>query len=115
MPSGTQVHVGVYDINERQHSEINRRRTDLNTPDRLPVRAAVIFQCEPRILFCDRTARDPDDFKWFAGTSRELRGAMARCFPAPTGMPSVFARRKRKVQVAGSDAHALGVRGYHVY
>src|SRR6202049_1852476 len=29
MPSGTQVHVGVYDLTERQHSEISRRRTDL--------------------------------------------------------------------------------------
>src|SRR5579872_5625089 len=29
MPSGTEAHVGVYDITERQHVEINRRRNDL--------------------------------------------------------------------------------------
>ncbi len=29
MPSGTEAHVGVYDITERQHIEINRRRNDL--------------------------------------------------------------------------------------
>ena len=29
MPSGTQIHVGVYDITERQHIEIQRRRNDL--------------------------------------------------------------------------------------
>ncbi len=29
MPSGSEMHVGVYDINERQHIEIQRRRQDL--------------------------------------------------------------------------------------
>ena len=29
MPSGTRAHVGVYDLTERQHCEINRRRNDL--------------------------------------------------------------------------------------
>jgi len=29
MPSGTEAHVGVYDITERQHIEINRRRNDM--------------------------------------------------------------------------------------
>lgn len=29
MPSETEVHLGVYDINERQHIEIQRRRNDL--------------------------------------------------------------------------------------
>src|ERR1039458_895919 len=29
MPSGTQVHVGVYDPTERQHCDISRRRNDL--------------------------------------------------------------------------------------
>src|SRR5579863_3465306 len=29
MDSGSEMHVGVYDINERQHVEIQRRRNDL--------------------------------------------------------------------------------------
>ena len=28
LPSGTEVHVGVYDISDRQHVEVQRRRTD---------------------------------------------------------------------------------------
>ena len=31
MPSGTELHVGVYDITERQHVEIQRRRNDLES------------------------------------------------------------------------------------
>src|SRR5437763_10294149 len=29
MPSGTELHVGAYDLTERQHVEIQRRRDDL--------------------------------------------------------------------------------------
>src|SRR5262245_17260237 len=29
MPSGTDAHVGVYNLTERQHAEIQRRRNDL--------------------------------------------------------------------------------------
>src|SRR4029077_13181177 len=29
MPSGTSAHIGVYDLTERQHVEIQKRRTDL--------------------------------------------------------------------------------------
>ena len=29
MPSGNELHVGVYDLTERQHVEIQRRRNDL--------------------------------------------------------------------------------------
>src|SRR5579872_2757198 len=31
LPSGTELHVGVYDITERQHVEIQRRRDDLES------------------------------------------------------------------------------------
>ena len=31
MPSGTQIHIGVYDIQERHHIELQRRRDDLPT------------------------------------------------------------------------------------
>jgi len=41
------------------------------------------------------------------GTFPGIEGAMARCFQRQTGMPPYLPRRKRKVQVAGSDAHAL--------
>jgi len=44
MPSGTQAHVGVYDITERQHIEIQRRRNDLI--------ALLMYLTEHRLFFC---------------------------------------------------------------
>src|SRR5260370_26835341 len=65
MPSGTQVHVGVYDLTERQHSEI-RRRNDL-------IRL-LAYLSEQRLFFTVNHIfssvtglRDAHDFKWFAG------------------------------------------------
>jgi len=106
MPSGTQVHVGVFDINERQHSEINRRRNDL-------IRL-IAYLSEQRLFFTVNHVfssvtgrRDPDDFKWFAGYFPGIEGRNGQMLPSANRHASVFARRKRKVQVAGSDAHAL--------
>src|SRR5215471_9939509 len=43
MPSGNEVHIGVYDISERDHLELQRRRTDI---------AALVAYCrERRLLF----------------------------------------------------------------
>lgn len=42
-PSGTNIHVGVYDIQERQHAELQRRRNDLP--------ALVAYLKEQRLLF----------------------------------------------------------------
>ena len=106
MPSGTQAHVGVYDLTERQHSEINRRRDDL-------IRL-LAYLSEQRLFFTVNHVfssvtgrRDPDDFKWFAGYFPGVEGRNGQMLPSANRHASVFARRKRKVQVGGSDAHAL--------
>ena len=43
LPSGTIAHIGVYDINERQHIEIQRRRNDLAS--------LLAFLSEARLFF----------------------------------------------------------------
>src|SRR5205823_3707518 len=43
MPSGTIVHIGVYDLTERQHVEIQRRRDDLFS--------LLAYLTEKRLLF----------------------------------------------------------------
>ena len=106
MPSGTQVHVGVYDINDRQHTEINRRRNDL-------IRL-LCYLSEQRLFFTINHVfssvtgkRNVDDFKWFAEYFPGVEARNGQMLPAANRHASVFARRKRKIQVAGSDAHAL--------
>ena len=39
MPSGTEVHIGVYDLTERQHMQLQQRRSDLGGLDALGDRA----------------------------------------------------------------------------
>src|ERR1700691_924241 len=43
MPSGTEVHIGVYDITERQHAQLLQRRNDLV--------ALLMYLTERRIFF----------------------------------------------------------------
>jgi len=64
MPSGTEVHIGVYDITERQHVQLQQRRNDLV--------AMLIYLTEWRIFFSINHVfssltgtRELDDFAWF--------------------------------------------------
>ena len=53
MPSGTEVHVAVYDLTERQHVQIQQRRNDLI--------ALLIYLTEKRLLFlCQSRLFQPD-------------------------------------------------------
>ena len=106
MPSGTQVHMGVYNLSERQHLEISRRRNDL-------IRL-LAYLSEQRLFFTVNHVfssvtgrRDPDDFKWFADYFPGVEGRNGQMIASANRQASVFAKRTRKVQVAGSDAHAL--------
>jgi PHP-associated len=75
---GTELHVGVYDIRERDHVEIQRRRDDLA--------ALFAYLNEREILFSINHA--------FSG----LTGSRA---------DADFAARHRKIALAGSDSHTL--------
>jgi predicted metal-dependent phosphoesterase TrpH len=110
MPSGTQAHVGVYALTERQHCGISRRRNDL-------IRLLCCFS-EQRLFFTINHVftsvtgkRAADDFKWFAEYFPGVEARNGQMLPAANRHAAVFARRKRKVQVAGSDAHALASAG----
>src|SRR5438045_6784062 len=65
MPSGTEVHIGVYNLTERHHVEIQRRRTDFVS--------LVMYLTEQKLFFSVNHVvsgltgkRDEDDFHWFA-------------------------------------------------
>lgn len=106
MPSGTDVHIGVYDITDRQHIEIQRRRDDFV--------CLLAYLTERRLLFSVNHVfssltgrRAPDDFAWFE--------AYVPAFETQSGqMPSFhnrqaaqWARRLGKTTLGGSDSHAL--------
>jgi len=110
MPSGTQAHVGVYDISERQHIEIQRRRNDLP--------ALLAYLGEQRLffsvnhLFSGLTGRRADeDFDWFESMFPAYETRNGHMMSGHNHSAEAVARRLGKAEVGGSDAHALASAG----
>ena len=106
MPSGTQAHVGVYDITERQHIEINRRRNDISR--------LLAYLSEQRLFFTINHVfssltgrRAADDYEWFSGYFPAVEARNGQMLPCANRQAEEFAWMRCKTQVAGSDAHAL--------
>ena len=106
MPSGTQAHVGVYDICERQHVEIQRRRNDLQ--------ALLAYLAEQRLffsvnhLFSGLTGkRAIDDFDWFESLFPAYETRNGQMLAGHNQRAEEVARRLGKASIGGSDAHAL--------
>jgi predicted metal-dependent phosphoesterase TrpH len=103
---GTELHVGVYDILERDHSEIQRRRDDL---------VALFAYLNERELLCSinhafsgltgsRAEADFDDFAEYFPAVEVLNGQM---LPVANSHAETFAARHRKIALAGSDSHTI--------
>lgn len=106
MPSGTEAHIGVYDLSERQHLEIQRRRNDLV--------ALLIYLTEHRLFFSVNHVfssltgrRAEEDFKWFSEYFPAIETRNAGISAAANRQAVRFAARTRKIALGGSDAHAL--------
>jgi predicted metal-dependent phosphoesterase TrpH len=103
---GTELHVGVYDIRERDHIEIQRRRDDLA--------ALFVYLHEREILFAvndafsgltgSRAQADFDDFAEHFPAVEILNGQM---LATANGHAETFAAHHRKIALAGSDSHTL--------
>jgi len=106
MPSGAEAHIGVYDIRERQHAEIQRRRNDL---PRL-----VAYLEEQGIFFCLNHAfssltgrRHGEDFEWFLEAIPALETLNGHVLTYNNRQAARFAERSGKLALGGSDAHTL--------
>ena len=105
-PSGTEIHVGVYGIEERHHIELQRRRKD--------VPALAAYLREQKLFFSinhvfssltgRRTARDfqlfEDEFPGMETLNGQIPGLNNRSADR-------LARDWRKAPIGGSDAHTL--------
>jgi predicted metal-dependent phosphoesterase TrpH len=104
MPSGTELHVGVYDLDERQHVEIQRRRNDL---PRL-----VAYLNEEELFYSVNHAfsaltgrRSWEDWVWLDGA---FPGVEVRHVPARVNrLAERLAESTGGAAVGGSDAHTL--------
>lgn len=106
MPSGTEAHLGVYDITERHHVEIQRRRND--------VPALLAYLGEQDILFSLNHPfssltghREPSDFVWFEAVFPVLEVVNGHLLHDNNVLASALARQRGRAGMAGSDAHTL--------
>jgi len=106
MPGGTTVHIGVYDITERQHAEIQRRRDDFV--------CLLAYLTERRLLFSVNHVfssltghRLLDDFAWFEAYVPALETRSGQMPEFHNRQAAQLARRLGKIALGGSDSHAL--------
>jgi predicted metal-dependent phosphoesterase TrpH len=104
MPSGTELHVGVYDISERQHHEIQFRRKDLI--------ALLAYLSEKRLFFTVNHVfssltgrRNTDDFHWLESYFPAYEIRNGQMLPEQNALAARLADLHAKAIIGGSDAH----------
>jgi predicted metal-dependent phosphoesterase TrpH len=106
MPSGTEMHAGVYGICEKDHIELQRRRRDIES--------LLAYAVERRLfvtvnhLYSSLTGpRTEDDFAIFARDFHGVETVNGQMLPCANRLAADFARRFGKPVVGGSDSHTL--------
>ncbi len=106
MPSGTEIHIGVYDLNELHHVQLQERRSDLV--------ALLMYLTERRLFFSINHvfssltgARVREDFEWFQNFFPAMETRNGLMLPQHNCNAAQLAKRWQKIAVGGSDAHAL--------
>jgi len=106
MPSGNELHVGVYDLTEAQHVEIQRRRNDL---PRL-----VAYLNEQQLFYSVNHAfsaltgrRSLEDFVWLDGSFPGVEVRNGHILERCNRLAERLAERSGRAMLGGSDAHTL--------
>ena len=106
MPSGTQMHLGVYGITERDHTEIQRRRKDFIS--------LVMYLTEKKLFFSVNHVfsgltgrRSEEDFCWFASYVPAFESRNGQMWPKANECAGKLASRIGKIAVGGSDSHTI--------
>ena len=106
MPSGTQMHLGVYGISESDHVEIQRRRDDFI--------ALVMYLTEHKLFFSVNHVfsgltgrRDEEDFRCFASYAPAFEVHNGQMWAPANASAARLAQRLGKVGIAGSDSHTI--------
>ena len=106
MPSGTEMHLGVYGLTERDHVEIQRRRTDFI--------ALLMYLTERRLFFSANHIfsgltgrREPQDYQWFESYVPAFETRNGQMWPEANASATRLAKRLGKIAIAGSDSHTI--------
>ncbi len=106
MPSGSEVHIGVYDFHERQHPQLQQRRNDLIS--------LLIYLTERRLFFSINHVfssvtgrRELEDFEWFRDYFPAIETRNSHMLESANSDAATLAGKWEKAAIGGSDAHAL--------
>lgn len=106
MPSGTDVHLGVYNLAERDHVEVQRRRRDFVS--------LLMYLTEQKLFFSVNHVfsgltgrRDQDDFLWFASYVPAFETRNGQMWREANRQAARLARKLGKIAIGGSDAHTM--------
>ncbi|HET7108596.1 MAG TPA: PHP-associated domain-containing protein [Candidatus Acidoferrum sp.] len=106
MPTGTQIHLGVYGITEKDHAEISRRRNDFLSLLMYLTERKIFFSLNH--VFSSLTGhRDLEDFDWFASYVPALEVRNGQMWQAANQQAQQLASQLGKACVGGSDSHTL--------
>src|SRR5580692_4723178 len=107
MPSGTEMHAGVYGISEHDHIELQRRKTDIQSLLAYAVERR-LFVTVNHIYSSLTGSRTEDDFAIFARDFHGVETLNGQMLACANKLAGEFARRFSKPVAAGSDSHTLG-------
>lgn len=106
MPGGTEMHLGVYGITERDHLEIQRRRKDFISLMMYLTERKLFFSANH--VFSGLTGRRLDeDFCWFASYVPAFETRNGEMWPRANESATRLASRLGKIAIGGSDSHTM--------
>ena len=106
MPTGNEMHLGVYGITERDHVEIQRRRKDFI--------ALLMYLTEKKLFFSVNHVfsgltghRCEEDFRWFESYVPAFETRNGQMWRQANASAERLAVSLNKIAIAGSDAHTI--------
>jgi predicted metal-dependent phosphoesterase TrpH len=106
MPSGTEAHIGVYGMAERDHVEIQRRRNDFISLLMYLTERKIFFSANH--VFSGLTGRrEAEDFRWFESYVPAFETRNGQMWPKANDSAATLADRLGKIAIAGSDSHTI--------
>jgi predicted metal-dependent phosphoesterase TrpH len=106
LPGGTEIHVGVYDLNDRQHIEIQRRANDFLSLHAYLHEQDLLYSANH--IFSSLTGRRAaTDFEWFENAFPAVEARNGCMLERSNRAAAAFAKRTGKSPIGGSDAHSM--------
>ncbi|HVO99072.1 MAG TPA: PHP-associated domain-containing protein [Bryobacteraceae bacterium] len=107
---GTELHMGVYGIEERDHNELQRRRHDLPRLIAYLNERGLLFSINH--VFSGLTGRRVEaDFENFSRNFPAVETRNGQMLEIANRYAAMFAERHDRVAIGGSDAHTLAALG----